>query len=451
MRKTALWWMAGAVGLATAAARLHAEQPGLPPGAPDAQVADAPITPDVLALIAALDDEKFIERERATRRLQDAGVCSDATFVKAIETLDLSLEQRMRLLSLLRQRFDRGERAAIGLSFHPLVRRPCVGELRPKFPAAVDGVLRAGDVFLEVDGIVLDPVTMGDLHDDIIGLISSFDPGDRVPMKIFRPKDPPPAMRGAMAGNVPVQVARAAVRANEAVQELGDNLDEGQVLEVTVRMGRRSELERDPGAAQEAPASREKRLTTAWKYRLARMGVVHGTGEKIELSEPLAVTPLGLRNYNSANVRMTAGPVQVVEREGVRQFFAMDNDPVRVRPLQLMNAQVMQRARVQIFASDGNRIELDGGVPSSLVVPETPGTPEAGPPAVPDEVSAVMSRLERARLDLEDAERKARESQTPADRAAHEARAVSLRGDIARLDAELETLVADSAAGLSVE
>lgn len=431
MRKVTMVLGAGLVSVIALSPTAHAEQPGLPGDRPAGEVK---LPADVRELIAALDDDRFAERQRATNQLRNAGVLGDEMLVSVLRSGELSLEQRVRLISLLRERFDKDDRAAIGLQFRPGVLQPCVGELFPKFPAAVEGVLRKGDVFLEVDGITIKPSEPNefDQHAEIIGLISSFSPGDRVPMKIFRPKNPP----AAPAANAVNGQGRLILR----LEDLG----EGDTLEVVVPMGRRSDLNRNADG-RDVVDNREQRLSMAWKYKLARMGLQPVTGPTIEFASATSEGVRAGRQYNAPSVRMTPGPTQVGEHDGQRQFAMMDFDPMRRQQMRLMNnAQVLQRARVQIFASDGNQIRFPGEFPAPLVVPESAGTPNAGPPAVPDDVGLVVSRLERARVELDVAEESEREAETPADRAAHALTADRLRDEIGELEAQLEGLMGRS-------
>lgn len=161
--------------------------------------------------VVALDSDVLDVRDQATRslvRLIDSGEASGNSLMRrAVQSAvaqratdpSLSLEQRQRILSLLRDQFERTPRGAIGIEFSPAPnnRGVLVGRTVPGFPADRDGLLLAGDVILEIAGVVLPGA-----HDLIDGgfaagmggaaqwamrsVIISHDPGDVVRLRVLR-------------------------------------------------------------------------------------------------------------------------------------------------------------------------------------------------------------------------------------------------------------------------
>ncbi len=415
----------GLAGVLLLAGTLFAEQPGLPG---DGARATPQLPPDVRAFLDALDDERFVERQKATSALSNASVLGDDMLVGVLKTSDLSLEQRTRLMSILKDRFERSERAAIGIEFNQGVMRPCIAGLRPKFPAAIEGILRVGDVFLEVDGISLEKASSRTYsqHNELIGLISSFKPGDLVAIKIFRPKNPP-----------------AALGMNGQLERLVDDLGEGETLELMVPMGRRADLDSNP----ERVELRENRLRTAWRYMVSRIGL-NAAGTPIEVEGGDLVIAQGGRRGISTNVLMTSGPMAVGEHEGVRPFAVSSHDVLRRQQIRIMNnVQLRPGQRLQVFASDGNQIRLPSEFASAMIIPETPGSPDSGPPGSPDAVGDLLGRLERLRVEIQEADGRARSAASPADRSAHEQSIKRLCDECVEVESELNALMSRTTAG----
>jgi len=426
MRITRSMHVAGLMGVVVLAGTLRGEQPGLP-----GDRANGPtLPPDVRGYMDQLDHEQFIERQRASRALSDASVLGDELLAEILKTATLSQEQRVRLMSILKDRFNKSDRAAMGIRFNFAVDKPCISSLIDKFPAANEGVLRAGDVFLSCGGIELSNISPSGYgqQSELIGLISSYKPGDRVTMRIFRPTNPPP---------VPVQ--------NVAIDRLIEDLGEGQELTVEVPMGRRSELQ----DRTERSEQRESRLRTGWKYYLTRQGI-SASGEPIEFNDPVVRTVPGGRAAIATNVMMTPGPMAADEHDGHGAFDPQAAQAMR-RQFRANNIQIRIGDRNQIFASDGNRIRFGPEMSAPVIIPESAGTKEAGPPGAPDAVGTLMARVERVRLEIAQAENSAREAESPADRAAHEQTAVWLREELAAATAELDALMDRPTAGTIAE
>lgn len=418
--------VAGLVGVVVLAGTLRGEQPGLPGGGEGVIL----LPPNVRASIEQLNDDQFIERQRATRALSDAAVLSDEMLVGLLKAETLSQEQRVRLMGILKERFNKADRAAIGIGFNGFVDKPCISNMIDKFPAANEGVLKAGDVFLECGGIDLASISPSGYgqQSELIGLISSYKPGDRVKMRIFRPNNPPP-------------VPQVNGQFGEVVKDLG----EGVELEVEVPMGRRSDLQDRAERAEQ----REVRLRTAWKYLLRRMSI-SSAGEPIELNDPVVQAVPGGRAAIATNVMMTPGPMAADEHDGHGAFDPQAAQAMR-RQFRANNIQIRIGDRNQIFASDGNRIRFGPEMSAPVIIPESAGTKEAGPPGAPDAVGTLMARVERVRLEIAAAENSAREAESPADRAAHEQTAVRLREELAAATAELDSLMDRPTAGTIAE
>jgi hypothetical protein len=231
-------------------------------------------------LIDRLDADDFATRETAAdelhRKLMDdvdersieAARALEMDAAEALRTRDLSLEQRLRLIDALRERFVRSPRGAMGVSFGQQNRLLGV-ELQlvmPNFPAAESGALKKGDVITSVCGMsLLGPEFANVRADGFTGasqrlrhIVISHDPGQTVEMTLVRPLAP---------AGVPEQVGPNVVR----VPGGGDLITEGpgknaEVLTVQVPLAPFDQL--GQGGRLDADT-----LEGAWRQRAERLGI----------------------------------------------------------------------------------------------------------------------------------------------------------------------------------
>lgn len=183
------------------------------------------------ALVEKLNDAEVRVRDQSTAKLLDDPKVTLAQVERAIKNRErpLSLEQRTRLLVVARDRFMKGDRAALGFQFGgQLQDRIVVGQTFPKF--ASHRFLEAGDIIIEADGVAL-PGASG--RPAMQAIIVSHEPGEELKLKVRRGK---------------------------------------QKLDLSVPLGRFSDLEQ-PGMPVQAGASRppEYMMERAWKVRAKRM------------------------------------------------------------------------------------------------------------------------------------------------------------------------------------
>lgn len=161
--------------------------------------------------VVALDSDMLDVRDQASRSLvrliESSEVSGNRLLRHAVQSAvaqratdpSLSLEQRQRLVALLRDQFERTPRGAIGIEFSQALnhRGVLVGRTVPGFPADRDGLLLGGDVILEIAGVVLpgaEDLIDGNFAGGMGGaaqwamrsVIISHDPGDVVRLRVLR-------------------------------------------------------------------------------------------------------------------------------------------------------------------------------------------------------------------------------------------------------------------------
>ncbi|MEX2218719.1 MAG: S1C family serine protease [Phycisphaerales bacterium] len=147
---------------------------------PAAAAAALPTVPPVESLVADLGSPNIGKRLIAFE-LARSGRYPLRQLEEALRRDDLTLEQRRRLVSAARARFESEPRAAMGIQFDmaaPDTRGALIGEARPGFHAR--DVLRARDRIVKADRIVIDR------RDTLRKIIVSHDPGDEVPLVLER-------------------------------------------------------------------------------------------------------------------------------------------------------------------------------------------------------------------------------------------------------------------------
>ncbi len=122
--------------------------PGLPT---DQDLADVTVDPALAELVALLDDATFGAREKAMQRLL-GGPVNRLQICKMLAGTDLSLEQRHRLLALLRYDLLNAPRGAIGILIdrRKLPNEIIIEQLIENLPAIE--VLEPGDRITHLDG-----------------------------------------------------------------------------------------------------------------------------------------------------------------------------------------------------------------------------------------------------------------------------------------------------------
>ncbi|MEQ8850816.1 MAG: hypothetical protein RIB32_03430 [Phycisphaerales bacterium] len=249
---------------------------------------DAVVKPqDLDQLVADLDADDLAVRDRASAVLTAAESIDEEQIVERWRRDDISPEQRLRLERALRSRFASTNRAGMGIRFGDGV---IIDAVVDGFPVARQGLLRPGDRFVQVDGRpVSDQLITA--RTEVVQAIISYDPGDLIPVTIFRP-DP----------------ARLADPADEA-------LEEGDTIQLLIPLGDFSNL-----AGGVPPQHSETNLREAWELRMRRFGAFR-----------IWLTPMRLDIGEKSWVDFRA-PVQrrdqTIEAAVGRQFIAHDG-PLR--------------------------------------------------------------------------------------------------------------------------
>lgn len=241
---------------------------------------------DLQPLIDQLNSTSLADRDAATLELRRAlaecpGDINDKTkpvveyiFAAALRDPFIALEQRVRLGELLRERFFRTPRAAVGVEFAALGEpKPGVilGRVVPGFPAHDQGILRARDMIIKVNGVELSdasgPRTRTSQRllvpqERLRRIVISHNPGDVVRMTVVRPLQPPPV---PVDGLQPPRLEPEAPPPPMPRYIVDGPQRDSQVVEVTVPLGSFSVLNAGP--------LHHDILLEAWHERLDRLGV----------------------------------------------------------------------------------------------------------------------------------------------------------------------------------
>lgn len=136
---------------------------------------------DITSYVTALDSDDFSIRENAERQL-DTPAVTVKTIAKQLARKDLSLEQRGRLERIGFGRFEKQERAAMGVQFSRSSFMPGAGVTIERPTEGFDSarVLMAGDVLKSIDGL---PVLS---QSEARPIIVSFEPGQEVTVVVER-------------------------------------------------------------------------------------------------------------------------------------------------------------------------------------------------------------------------------------------------------------------------
>ncbi|MHC4910571.1 MAG: PDZ domain-containing protein [Planctomycetota bacterium] len=148
-------------------------------------IARIEIDTKVLDLVARLGHDRFSERDAATRELETLPV-DRLQLYAVLQEVDLTVEQRHRLLSIVRHRLINMPRGAIGISMDWLDQTPelpphvKVRDLIPDLPA--EQVLEIHDRILAVDGVGLTS------REDLVNIVQRRPPGATVRLSVMRPQ-----------------------------------------------------------------------------------------------------------------------------------------------------------------------------------------------------------------------------------------------------------------------
>ncbi|UCD74404.1 MAG: PDZ domain-containing protein [Phycisphaerales bacterium] len=146
---------------------------------------DAVVNPAVLEVLAQLDDPSFAVREEATRRLVQLAA-DQSELYPLLSRADLSAEQRLRLLEVVRQKLLLRPRGALGISMPTRRTAPAeiggveIGSLLPGMPA--EKVLQVGDCITHADGRPVGQI------DELQMRVQEKEPGDDVLLTVRRPR-----------------------------------------------------------------------------------------------------------------------------------------------------------------------------------------------------------------------------------------------------------------------
>ncbi len=283
--------------------------------APAPESLEAPMEPAPLAeVMERLGSERVADRELASFELLNPGYTEAELLAYLSQGLDP--ERANRLRAALYDRFKRADHAAIGITFNtrdtagPRIVGPEDGgpAVRPDFPAGRAGLLREGDLLLEIDGVKFVTRTRGEdgevveqgEADPSEGTVTNSTLGMRMVILSRRPGE-----------TVPMRLLR-----------------DGQEIEVEVELGAWSSLGNSFNARVH-----EDEYRAAWEHRLRRLGCEVGC-------EPLALTLQGpLLERASVGLNGVRGMVD----EATLGEAVQRGRPGMINPIQ---RRLVQQARV---------------------------------------------------------------------------------------------------------
>lgn len=140
-------------------------------------------------LVRALGDANPRTRNSATTLLSHANPITTSDLIDLIEA-ESRLEVRWRLLEAARMRFERSERAALGVRFGRLNELTVIQETIAGFACNDQGLLQPGDVLLSIGGVNVRTDTEGSQSTTMLSRIQPaiicHDPGDVVEFVVSR-------------------------------------------------------------------------------------------------------------------------------------------------------------------------------------------------------------------------------------------------------------------------
>lgn len=302
----------------------------------DRSKGDDPAAPARLAkIIEDLGSPDFKTRCRADRELSEDGFITLPMIERELKQRrdQLSLDTRERLCSAARTRFNQTPRAAMGIQFWQNVNlrdRVVIERTFPKFDAS--NKIEDGDMIIEADGVKISgPAARSKFQSVIV----SHDPGDVIPLVIRR----------------------------------GDRR-----INTEVRLGRRDELESNPGVTSEI-------LERAWRVRAVS---ILGPAEKA-IAPPIAPENWTERPMNFRGDRLSA-----------RRKSVSIGGPTLVgggmpRGAERLNAQADGGQYAQVFRRNGQLV-INGMVLVAGAGAMDPFAESAYPPMSPQEELAELTR-----------------------------------------------------------
>ena len=401
----------------------------------------SPVAAEIDALLAALDAPDFRDRDAATRRMAELATMDDAAIASLMLRPGLSVEQQFRVVRVIRERFMSTPRGAIGVQFSSTAPTPIVGVMLGGFPAERQGVLKPGDILLEVDGVDLskDPPWSANRHSlyRIQSLIHSRDPGDLLPAKILRP-----AAGGA--GMVRLGQGQGAVQ-----------LPKGEVLEIMIPLGREDDLRRQAG---EPTNARREAMNAAWFVRARRLGLLDQAN-----TASIAQTPsrdqwepyANLTYLGQSAALMTPGPFRAGTERGDGHRLAMtilnQANEARWRQQQVLRQRMGANANMINGDDPGSFGRI---MPSDVSITiEGEDGPIGGADSLrplQDDPAIQLTRLERLRSELRRLEAQSKATDGVAERRAIEDAIAQLRDRIVVAERDV-TMILRSPASAAVQ
>ena len=153
------------------------------------------VDPQLRSDVRLLEDDSYLTREQASQRLMQAGADKLMQVYAMLACDDLTVEQRYRLLAIVREALVRAPRGALGISTNQGVQMQMQMQIQNnpdeprgiKVDGFIDGlpaerVLLIGDWITQIDD---KPLLR---WDDLKFYVESKRPGDKVQLSVMRPK-----------------------------------------------------------------------------------------------------------------------------------------------------------------------------------------------------------------------------------------------------------------------
>lgn len=346
-------------------------------------------------LIEALNDERYSVRERATALLMTSDTASEEAILEALEGNALSPEQTLRVQRVLRAKFERSPRGAIGISFdvgpgRTLLR---VREVRSGFPAGDAGLIRTNDMFLLVEGVEVSPAT--GMNTQVLTRTVSRDPGDTLPVVLART---PLTTSGLIGPLPPLEVVSVDLPLGR-FDRLGSTIERSDIQQAWAHRWERitSQNRIDTGIRKVSLADAD--VQAMWRDRTldvyagrTHSGPIVGAPMHPQDLDAGAVRRLALQDRNTATPR---GALQVA---GVRQQVVQQQQVGRM----VQRAEIRQgAAQVEIMVNQrggvvvgaaGQRLAVAGNV-GGVRMMNTPDQQATGEDDAENGVREIAERL----------------------------------------------------------
>lgn len=366
--------------------------------------------PELDPLIDRLDAESLSEREEACAALRahlgDDGNEDSRNAVRALESRiaerlrgeDLSLEQRVRLMDVLRDRFATTPRGAMGVAFAQQVRYPLGVELQDVidgFPAKEKGLLKPGDVVVQVAGVsLIDPELAAFRQSSFNGsqellrsVVVSHDVGETVQFEILRPIPRGQDAEKPLGGNpMPPSV-------NQIITEgPGKNFER---LEIALPLGSFENLR------QGVAATPYDVLDSAWKVRMERLRIPQVPATSLSI-------PMSARDWQALQrsivVHQTSLLTPSNRAVGAAEFGALgvqDIAQAQVARIQVNRNAVHDAAIQRAARMAQQRLLIGDGQPGKPKLPQQAGKlqvrldppPHVQPNQIVQELAQIMQEI----------------------------------------------------------